>query len=243
MVGDAGSHSGVCAKGNHRIERRASRVDDPVVRAPSSDGSALQRARARSHPAASRGLGRPARYPKVTSSGAIIPARAPPSMDILQSVMRSSIVEGAHGLPGELEDVPGSAAHPDAGDEREDDVLRGDARREPAVDPDLEGLRPALQQALRGEDVLHLARADAEGQCAEGPVGRRVAVAADDGHARLREPELRPHHVDDALGRAVAAVEGNAELAAVLLELPQLAAACSSITGPRVGMEWRPWRW
>ena len=44
-----------------------------------------------------------------------------------------------------------------------------------------------------------LAGADAEGQRAECAVGAGVAVAADDGHARLGDAHLRPHHVDDAL--------------------------------------------
>ena len=47
------------------------------------------------------------------------------------------------------------------------------------------GLR--LQQALRGQHVADLGGADAEGQCAEGAVRAGVAVAADDGLARLRE--------------------------------------------------------
>ena len=46
----------------------------------------------------------------------------------------------------------------------------------------------ALGQGLGGQHVLDLAGADAEGQGAEGPVGRGVAVAADDGHARLGQP-------------------------------------------------------
>ena len=55
------------------------------------------------------------------------------------------------------------------------------------------------QQALRGQHVPDLAGADAEGQRAERAVGAGVAVAADDGHARLGEPELRADDVDDAL--------------------------------------------
>jgi hypothetical protein len=47
--------------------------------------------------------------------------------------------------------------------------------------------------------MLHLGGADAEGQGAEGAVGGRVAVAADHGHARLREALLRPDHMHDAL--------------------------------------------
>ena len=44
-------------------------------------------------------------------------------------------------------------------------------------------------------------RADAERDGAERAVRGRVAVAARDGHARLREPQLRPDDVDDALVR------------------------------------------
>ena len=56
------------------------------------------------------------------SSGAIMPARAPPSMDMLQMVMRSSM-ESPDGLAGVLEDMLGPAAHADLGDQRQDDVL------------------------------------------------------------------------------------------------------------------------
>ena len=42
-------------------------------------------------------------------------------------------------------------------------------------------------------------RADAEGQRAERAMRRSVAVAADDGGARLGEALLRPDDVDDAL--------------------------------------------
>ena len=59
------------------------------------------------------------------------------------------------------------------------------------------GLR--LQQRLRGQHVLDFARADAEGQGAERAVRRRVAVAADDRHARLRVAQLGADDVDDAL--------------------------------------------
>ena len=70
-----------------------------------------------------------------------------------------------------------------------------------AVDRDAHPLRPGLRQRLRGEHVLDLARADAERQRAERAVGRGVAVAAHDGHARQRAALLGPDHVDDALVR------------------------------------------
>ena len=70
---------------------------------------------------------------------------------------------------------------------------------ERAVHVHLEGLRLALQQALRGQHVLHFAGADAERQRAERAVRGRVAVAADHRHAGLRESQFRADHVHDAL--------------------------------------------
>ena len=78
-------------------------------------------------------------------------------------------------------------------------VLRRDARGELALDRDRHRLGPHLGQRLGGQHVLDLARADAEGERAEGAVGGRVAVAADDRHARLGPALLGPDDVDDAL--------------------------------------------
>ena len=82
----------------------------------------------------------------------------------------------------------------------EDDVLGASPR--PAASPStVDGHRrgPDLGEGLGGEHVLDLARADAEGQGAEGAVGGGVAVAADDRHARLGEPLLGADDVHDAL--------------------------------------------
>ena len=76
-------------------------------------------------------------------------------------------------------------------------------------------LRPALRQRLRREHVLDLGRADPEGERAERAVRGRVAVAADDRHPGLGEPELGADHVDDPLAPAAGRVEADAELLAV----------------------------
>ena len=60
-----------------------------------------------------------------------------------------------------------------------------------ALDLDGHGRRPHLGQGLGGEHVLDLGGPDPEGQRAEGAVGRGVAVAADDGHARLGQARAR----------------------------------------------------
>ena len=101
--------------------------------------------------------------------------------------------------------MAGAAGRADLADDREDHVLGGDAGRQLAVDGDAHVLRLALDQRLRGEHVLDLARADAVRERTEGAVRRGVAVAADDGHAGQGEALLRADDVDDAL----AAVESR----------------------------------
>ena len=114
--------------------------------------------------------------------------------------------------------MAGAAGGADLADDGEDHVLRGHARRQLAVDGDAHVLRLALDQRLRGEHVLDLARADAVRERAEGAVRGGVAVAADDGHAGEREALLGADDVDDALA-AVELVEIlDAEVARVLGE-------------------------
>ena len=67
--------------------------------APSSLGSMRHRATASSHDGPMGANGRPCRYSNVMSSGAIMPARPPPSMVMLQIVIRSSIVSGFTAVP------------------------------------------------------------------------------------------------------------------------------------------------
>ncbi len=87
-----------------------------------------------------------------------------------------------------------------------------------ALDVDRHRLRLDLRQRLRGEHVLDLAGADAEGDRAEGAVRRGVRVAADDRHARLGEAELRADHVHDALPGVAHRVQPDAELGRVLAQ-------------------------
>ncbi len=59
--------------------------------APSSVGSDFQYSTAASQSAPRGACGRPLRYSNVVSSGAMSPARAPASMDMLQTVRRPSM--------------------------------------------------------------------------------------------------------------------------------------------------------
>src|SRR5215469_3702223 len=84
---------------------------------------------------------------------------------------------------------------------------------------DGECLRGPLQQALCCQNLLHLARSNAECQCSECAVCRGVAVTANYGHAGLGQALLRSHDVNDALLLALEAITAHAELAAIALEL------------------------
>ena len=75
--------------------------------------------------------------------------------------------------------------------------------------------------------MLDLRRADPERERAERAVRRGVAVAADDRHPRLREPELGADHVDDSLAAAAGRVQRDAELLAVP-RAARRAAPCAS---------------
>ena len=121
-----------------------------------------------------------------------------------------------------LDDVALAAAGALLGDEGEDEVLGRDVGAGLAVDEHAHGAGAGLGQGLRGEHVLDLARADAEGEGAEGAVGGGVRVAADDRHARLGQAQLRAHDVDDALLGVAEGVQGHAELGAVLAQGPHL---------------------
>ena len=91
---------------------------------------------------------------KVVSSGAIMPARAPASMDMLQTVMRASMAERADGLARVLDDVAGAAADAQASDDGEDrGPWRSRRRRSRPSHGTSMRPRPPLQQALGGEDV------------------------------------------------------------------------------------------
>ena len=114
-------------------------------------------------------------------------------------------------------------------DDRENDVLRVDARAQIAVDLDAAHLHRQHGERLRREHVAHLRGADAERQRAERAVRGRVAVAAGDRHARLREPQFGADDVDDALRAAAEVEERDAVRPAVALERRP---SCSRPSGP-----------
>ena len=109
-----------------RVER-----DLAIERGAGSLGSVVHSASARSQSVAlaARTAGPRGRRTS-SSSGATIPARAPASIDMLQTVMRSSIDIARIAEPGVLDGVADAAAGADRRDDREDHVLGGHAGAE-----------------------------------------------------------------------------------------------------------------
>ena len=155
-----------------------------------------------------------------------MPARPPPSIVMLQIVMRPSIESASIASPANSTTCAAGAVDAHLADRAEDQVLRGDARcpARPRSGCSIDlGLR--CTERLRREHVLDLGGADAERQRAERAVRRGVAVAADDRHARLRHAELGADDVHDALAVGAQRVDRHAELRAVGLERLDLLAA------------------
>ena len=241
---DRHAHARVGAVGDHRFERVAVDDDRPVVgRAVVAGQLAPARRRPRPRPLPAARTGGPSRYSNVVSSGAMSPARAPPSIDMLQTVIRSSIERARMASPVYSKTWPVPPPTPMRAIRARMMSLAPDARLEPARHLDLERLRLALEQRLRGQDHLDLARPDAERQRPEGAVRGGVGVAADDGHARLRQPQLRPDDVDDAARRASPCrgtgcrTRGSSPRSGRSCLAGQLVGDRAG-TGPVVGIEW-----
>ena len=122
----------------------------------------------------------------------------------------------------ELDHMAGAACAAGFADDRQHDILRGDARRGVAQHFDFHGLRATLLQRLGRKNMLDFRGADAESQRTERAVRGSVRIAADDGHARQRHALLWPDDVHDALKRVIQIVELHAELGAVLHQLLHL---------------------
>ena len=138
----------------------------------------------------------------MTSSGAIRPARAPPSIDMFETVMRPSIGSARIASPAYSTTWPFPPPVPLLPDHRRGSCPSPSTPRAGRPSTSTRSVFGALlRQRLRREHVLDLARADAERQRAERAVCRRVRVAADDRHPRRRHAELRADHVHDPLTR------------------------------------------
>ena len=154
-----------------------------------------------------------------------MPARAPPSIDMLQTVIRPSIDSASIAEPQYSITWPVPPAVPISPMMARMMSLAVTPGGKRAVDLDPHVLGLGLDQRLGREHMLDLGGADAVGERAEGAVGRGVAVAADDRRPRQGEALLRPDDVDDALPRVELVVIFDAELARVPGQFLDLQAA------------------
>src|SRR5206468_5755042 len=127
-----------------------------------------------------------------------------------------ALVDGhaIHGAAAVLVREADPALNAEPADDRQNDILGVDTWGESAVDVDAPDLQGFEREALRREDVAHLRRTDAERDGSHRAVCGRVAVAARDGHARLRQAQLWANDMHDALVRAVSRPQVDPELQA-----------------------------
>ena len=151
----------------------------------------------------------------MVSSGAMSPARAPHSMDMFEIVIRPSMESASMTGPRYSTTWPTPPPVPTCAMSARMRSLAVTPGEQLAHDRDRHRPRPGLREGLRGEDVLDLAGADAEGERTEGAVGRGVRVAADDRHAGLGDAQLRADDVHDALLDVAERVQPDPELGAV----------------------------
>ena len=211
-------HAGIRAIGDHRFERGRIDLDFTVERGPRI-GSERSPALDRAIPVRLARRPRPALQVRERRLVGTDHARSRARLDRHVADRHAAFHrQRLDRVTAILDDVPGAACDTYLADDGEDQVLRGDARRQRTRHVDCERLRAPLQQALCSEYVADLGRADAERERAERAVGRGVAVPADDRHAGLREAELGPDDVDDAALRVGQSQQLHAEFPAVAFE-------------------------
>ncbi len=111
--------------------------------------------------------------------------------------------------------MAGAAGGADPADDVEDQILWRDAGAERALDAQLHRSGRRKLKRLRGQHMLDLAGADAEGERADAAVSRSVRIAAHDGRSGKREALLGPDDMDDALFGSSGADAGDAEFGGV----------------------------
>src|SRR5699024_1805032 len=139
-----------------------------------------------------------------------MPARAPASMLMLHMVIRASIESFSTASPRYSMMCPWPPPVP---------IWAITARmRSLAVTPGRSSPVTVTAMVLNGRrahHVLALRGADPQRERAERPVGRGVRITPHHGHARLRQAELRAHHVDAALLQIAHRIQPDTELLTV----------------------------
>jgi len=124
--------------------------------------------------------------------------------------------KAAHRLPGIFNEMACSSASGYLRNDIQCNILGRHPLAQHSVDSDTHPLRSWLQNALAGQNHFHLRGAYPKGHRPESPMGTGMTVATDNGHPRLRKPQLRPNHMDDAMPWMIQPVEGNPMIFTVL---------------------------
>jgi hypothetical protein len=147
-----------------------------------------------------------------------VPARAPSSIDMLQTVKRSSIVSASMADPAYSTNKPAPPSMPRrAMIERMRSFAVVCLGNRP-IDGDAHRLRPGLPEGLGRQHVHRFGGADAEGERAQRTVRRGVRIAADDHHAGLGDPGLGRNDVQNSLALVLHADHVDAEFGTLGLE-------------------------
>ena len=119
------------------------------------------------------------------------------------------------GRAGELVGVANAALHTKVANHMQDQILRRHALCKKAIHLNPAHLELVHGQALAGQHIAHLTRADPKGDRPESAMGGGMGITASHRHARLGQAQLRGNHVNDALPAAADVVQRDAVLLAV----------------------------
>ena len=114
--------------------------------------------------------------------------------------------------------MPDAAARADLADHSEDYVLGRYVTRRRTFDIHAHPLGSRLRQSLRRQNMFYFARADAKCKCTERAMCCRVAVAANNCHARQCATLLGADDMHDALTRVAHRVKSDLELFGVVTQ-------------------------
>ncbi len=126
------------------------------------------------------------------------------------------------GRTGVFNKIPRPSAGCNFGDDVQDHILGRDPLSEITFNIDPHPFGFWLKNTLGGQNHFHFAGPNSKGHAAESPVRRSVTVAADNGHPRLRDPQLGANDVHNALEGMIQPVKGNPVFLTVLSELVDL---------------------
>src|ERR1700722_333052 len=126
--------------------------------------------------------------------------------------------KSAHRRTRVFDDMPGSAIGSDLSDDSQRQIFRGHAICQLSAHVNLHRLWRLLRETLSRQHVLDFRSTNTEGQRAERSVRAGMAISADNGHSRLRQPQLRTDHMHDALVRRIHIKQADSELLAITLQ-------------------------